>query len=115
MQKGLTNRRPVPLLPPAANPNPMDTRQVLIVNTSAVNLYLGDDEVSATDAVGLPIAPGTEKSFLWTNGIYIGADLDNTEFRYMISPHFSGAGETFESLRAKTPPPPTYWNRPQGK
>lgn len=115
MQKGLTNIRPVPLLPPSPNPNPMDTRQILIVNTSAVNLYFGDDEVSATPAVGLPIVPGAEKSFLWNNALYIGADADNTEFRYMISPHFAGGAESFESLRQRTPPPPKYFNRPAGR
>lgn len=115
MQKGLTGIRPVMVLPPSPNPNPQDIRTVLIVNSSAVQIYLGDDEVSATAGIGVPIIAGGEKTFHWHNALYIGADADNTEYRYMISPHFAGAQETFESLRAKTPPPPEYFNRPAGR
>lgn len=115
MQKGLTNVRPSMILPPTANPDPTDTRQVLIYNPSGVNLYIGDDEQSAVTNVGVPILPGADRTFFWNNALYVGADADNTEFRYMISPHFAGAGETFESLRSKTPPPPGYFNRPLGR
>src|SRR5713226_4102161 len=112
MQKGLTNKRPVLVLQASPAVSPMDARQVVIVNTSGVNLYLGDDEVSATADIGVPIIPGAEKTFLWDAALYIGADADNTEYRYMISPHFAGANESFESLRARTPHPPKYYNRP---
>lgn len=118
MQRGLTNIRPIKVLGANDNPDPTDTRQVLFFNNSGVNLWIGDDENSATVINGLPILAGAEKSFLWNSELWIGADNDNTEFRYLVSPHFAGkAGgtQTWEELGRATPPPPKYYNRPAGR
>ena|SRR6266478_5664247 len=115
MQKGLTGKRPVQILQAASSTSPLDSRQVVIFNNSAVQLYLGDDQASAIINNGVPIPAGVDKTFFWNGELWIGADADNTEFRYMISPHFSGATSSFEELRAKTPPPSKYFNRPVGR
>src|SRR5256885_9524264 len=99
MQKGLTNIRPVKVLGSVANPQPTDTRQVLIYNNSGVNIWLADDQESANAVTGLPVLAGAEKTFLWNNELWIGADVDNTEYRYMVSAHFAGKLQSFDELR----------------
>lgn len=112
MQKGLTSIRPVQVLGSVANPQPTDTRQVLIFNPSGVNIWLADDQESANANTGVPVQAGQQVSFLWNNSLWIGADIDNTEFRYMVSAHFAGKSQSFAELRKATPPPPIYYNRP---
>lgn len=118
MQRGFTNVRPTKVLQGAASPGPNDTRQVLIFNNSGVSLWLGDDENSATGLNGVPVLAGSLASFLWVGDLWIGADIDSTEFRYLISPKFadqsSNATSTWEELGRNTPRPPIYVNRPAG-
>src|SRR5258708_5671172 len=120
MQRGFTNKRPVQILKGSANigTDPIDTRQVLVFNNSGVSLWLGDDENSATSVNGVPVLAGTLATFLWPSDLWIGADIDSTEFRYLVSPHFippaTGSTSTWEELGRQTPKPPVYVNRPAG-
>ena len=116
MQRGFTNKRPVKILG-AQSPDPVNTRQVKIFNNSGVSIWLGDDENSATSVNGVPVLAGTSDNFLWPSELWVGADVDFTEFRYMISPQFQGAQSTstWEELGKATPPPPKYYNRPIGR
>lgn len=82
MQKGLTGIRPVANITKALQ----GVVSVAIFNNSAVNLYLGDDDTSATKNIGLPILPNTQFGpTLWEGDLWIGSDIDNTEFRYIVS------------------------------
>jgi|SRR6267378_3430331 len=118
MQRGFTNKRPVKVLQGILSPSPNDARQVLIFNNSGVSIWLGDDENSATSLDGVPVLAGASSSFLWVGDLWIGADIDFTEFRYMISPKFAdqstNATSTWEELGRATPKPPYYVNRPAG-
>src|SRR5258708_3103602 len=117
MQRGFTNIRPVQVLKSGTNVDFIDSRQVLIFNNSGVSLWLGDDENSANSLNVVPVLAGTLASFLWPSDLWIGADIDSTEFRYMVSPHFTppvGATSTWEELGRNTPKPHIYVNRPAG-
>src|SRR6267154_6282448 len=81
MQKGFTGQRPTANILRAE----LGMASVLIYNNSAVNLYLGDDNVSANANNGVPIVPAGIFNGLWEGDLWVGADVDNTEFRYMIS------------------------------
>lgn len=83
MQKGLTGKRPVKILDAA---NHTGVVSLLLFNNSGVNLYLGNDETSATTFNGIPILPNVLiPGMLWEGELWVGADVDNTEFRYQIS------------------------------
>lgn len=119
MQRGFTNKRPVKIMQGIPNPDPTDVRQVLIFNNSGVSLWLGDDENSATSINGVPVLPGSVQPFLWATDLWVGADVDGTEFRYMVSPHFATAGASgsgsWAELGRATPQPPNYYNKPAGR
>jgi hypothetical protein len=120
MQKGFTNIRPVRIF--GGDTKPEDVRQVIIFNNSGVSIWLGDDENSATSVNGVPVIPGSLFTSLWVGELWVGADVNSTEFRYMISPHFQGSSNgaqggsgSWEDLGRRTPQPTPYFNRPVGR
>ena len=77
----LTGVRPIEVL----NKNEGPT-YIYFFNSSGVNLWLDNLESYASPSDGVPIPPNASFGPYLINGsIWIGADVDNTEFRYYKS------------------------------